>query len=187
MATLTSSFPSKLNLRTTRFETTRFVRGRFLAERIFRGFLFLAAGFFSRIFSPGFFLLIFVGKKCPEKSSTKIPAISSKFYFSPHFCGEKVPRKILQKIPGKILQILYHKNPPTHFCRLAGARFANSQVVAFWGGFFLLPERPFTGVSGPSGPEIEKKKKNLKESLFGGLHKSPRKYLKVKSDYWGYF
>ena len=31
--------------------------------------------------------------------------------FSLHFCGEKVPRKILQEIPGKILQILYDKNP----------------------------------------------------------------------------
>ena len=36
-------------------------------------------------FLPGFFLLIFVGKKCPEKSS--------------------------RKIPGKILQNLYNKNP----------------------------------------------------------------------------
>ena len=36
-------------------------------------------------FVAGFFLLIFVGKKCPEKSS--------------------------RKIPGKILQNLYNKNP----------------------------------------------------------------------------
>ena len=44
----------------------------------------------------GFFLLIFVGKSAQKKSS--------------------------RKIPGKILQNLYNKNSPTHFCRLAGAR-----------------------------------------------------------------
>ena len=33
----------------------------------------------------------------------------------------KVPRKILRKIPGKILQNLYSKRSPTHFCRGAGA------------------------------------------------------------------
>ena len=32
-----------------------------------------------------------------------------------------MPRKILRKIPGKILQNLYNKNPPKHFCRLARA------------------------------------------------------------------
>ena len=31
--------------------------------------------------------------------------------FSPHFCGEKVPRKILQENPRQILQNLYNKNP----------------------------------------------------------------------------
>ena len=72
-----------------------FFQGRVLAERIFRGFLFLGCWIFSRIFSPDFFSS-FVGK-CPEKSSTKIPA--------------------------KILQNLYNKNPPAHFCRLAGAKF----------------------------------------------------------------
>ena len=55
---------------------------------------------FSRIFSPDFFSS-FCGKKCPEKSS--------------------------RKIPGKILQNLYNKNPPTHFCRLAGATFRDSR------------------------------------------------------------
>ena len=49
---------------------------------------------FSRIFSPDFFSS-FLWEKCPEKSS--------------------------RKIPEKILQNLYNKNPPTHFCRLAGA------------------------------------------------------------------
>ena len=58
--------------------------GRFLAERIFCGFLFLGRRIFSRIFSPDFFSS-FCWKKCPEKSS--------------------------RKIPGKILQNLYNKNP----------------------------------------------------------------------------
>ena len=31
--------------------------------------------------------------------------------FSPHFCGKKCPEKSSRKIPGKILQILYNKNP----------------------------------------------------------------------------
>ena len=41
--------------------------------------------------------------------------------FSPHFCGKKCPEKSSRKIPGKILQNLYNKNPPTHFCRLPRA------------------------------------------------------------------
>ena len=44
-------------------------------------------------------------------------------------------------------------------------------MEAFW-----RPERPLTGVSGPSGPKIEKKK-NLKKNRFGGgLQRSLRKY-----------
>ena len=31
--------------------------------------------------------------------------------FSPHFCGKKCPEKSSRKIPGKILQNLYSKNP----------------------------------------------------------------------------
>ena len=31
--------------------------------------------------------------------------------FSPHFCGKKCPEKSSRKIPDKILQILYNKNP----------------------------------------------------------------------------
>ena len=42
----------------------------------------------------------------------------SRRIFSPHFCGKKCPEKSSRKIPGKILQNLYYKNPPTHFCRL---------------------------------------------------------------------
>ena len=60
-----------------------------------RFFVFGPPDFFADLLA-GFFLLIFVGKKWPEKSS--------------------------RKIPGKILQNLYNKNPPTHFCRLAGAK-----------------------------------------------------------------
>ena len=59
-----------------------------------RIFIFGPPDFFAD-FVAGFFLLTFVGKKCPEKSS--------------------------RKIPGKMLENLYNKNPPTHFCRLARA------------------------------------------------------------------
>ena len=45
--------------------------------------------------------------------------------FSPHFCGKKWPEKSSRKIPGKILQNLYNKNPPTHFCRGAGPKIEN--------------------------------------------------------------
>ena len=45
----------------------------------------------------------------------------SRRIFSPHFCGKKCPEKSSRKIPAKILQNLYNKNPPTHFCRMAGA------------------------------------------------------------------
>ena len=31
--------------------------------------------------------------------------------FSPHFCGKKCPEKSSRKIPGEILQNLYNKNP----------------------------------------------------------------------------
>ena len=58
--------------------------GRIVAERTFRGFLFLSRRILSRILSPDFF--------------------SS-------FSWEKVPRKILQEIPDKILQMVYNKNP----------------------------------------------------------------------------
>ena len=73
------------------FDLLGSVFGRTDLSRIF---IFGPPDFFAD-FVAGFFLLIFVGKKCPEKSSRKIPA--------------------------KILQNLYNKNPPTHFCRLGGA------------------------------------------------------------------
>ena len=46
--------------------------------------------------------------------------------FFSHFCGKKCPEKSSRKIPAKILQNLYNKNPPTHFCRMAGASFWRS-------------------------------------------------------------
>ena len=36
----------------------------------------------------------------------------SRRIFSPHFCGKKCPEKSSRKIPAKILQNLYNKNPP---------------------------------------------------------------------------
>ena len=78
-------------------------QGRILAERIFRGFLFLGRRIFSRILSPDFF--------------------SS-------FLWEKVPRKILQENPRQNPPKFIQQKSPTHFCR--GARpitFALSQIV----------------------------------------------------------
>ena len=51
------------------------------------------------------------------------------------FVGKSAQKKSSRKIPGKILQNLYNKNPPTHFCRLAGAK--NSKALTafrtvFW-------------------------------------------------------
>ena len=68
------------------------VRAGFRQNGFFADFYFWAAGFFR-----GF----------------------SRRIFSPHFCGKKCPEKSSRKIPGKILQILYNKNPPTHFCRIS--------------------------------------------------------------------
>ena len=79
-------------------------------ERIFRGFLFLGRRIFSRIFSPDFF--------------------SS-------FLWEKVPEKSSRKIPGKILQNLYNKNPPTHFCRLAGTKLLHAVFLFLFGGIIF--------------------------------------------------
>ena len=45
-------------------------------------------------------------------------------FFSPHFCGKKCEEKSSRKIPGKILQHLYNKNPPTHFCRGGRAKIS---------------------------------------------------------------
>ena len=69
--------------------------GRVLAERIFRGFLFLGRRIFSRIFSPDFF--------------------SS-------FLWEKVPRKILQENPRQNPPKFIQQKSPTHFCRGSGPK-----------------------------------------------------------------
>ena len=61
-----------------------FVRVGFWQNGFFADFLFLSRRIFSRILSPDFFSS-FLWRKCPEKSS--------------------------KKIPGKILQHLYNKNP----------------------------------------------------------------------------
>ena len=79
-----------------------FVRAGFRQNGFFADFYFWAAGFFR-----GF----------------------SRRIFSPHFWGEKVPRKILQENPRKILQNVYNKNPPAHFCRLPRASFANKRAT----------------------------------------------------------
>ena len=64
-----------------------------MAERIFRGFLFLGRRIFSRILSPDFF--------------------SS-------FLWEKVPRKILQENPWQNPPKFTQQKSPTHFYRGAG-------------------------------------------------------------------
>ena len=79
-----------------------FARVRFWQNGFFADFYFWAAGFFR-----GF----------------------SRRIFSPHFCGKKCPEKSSSKIPAKILQNLYNKNPPTHFCRMAGATFARYRIT----------------------------------------------------------
>ena len=58
----------------------------------------------------------------------------SRWTFSPHFCGRKCPEKSSRKI---LLQNLYSKNPPTHFCRLAGQSGGGG-----WGCMKFSPVRP---------------------------------------------
>ena len=47
----------------------------------------------------------------------------SRRIFSPHFCGEKVPRKILQENPRQNPPKFIQQKSPTHFCRGAGPTF----------------------------------------------------------------
>ena len=49
----------------------------------------------------------------------------SRRIFSPHFCGEKVPRKILQENPRQNPPKLIQQKSPTHFCRGAGPKFCS--------------------------------------------------------------
>ena len=46
--------------------------------------------------------------------------------FSPHFCGKKCPEKSSRKIPDRILQILYNKNPRQFSAEVPGQFFALS-------------------------------------------------------------
>ena len=91
---------ARIVLRIARSTKSLTVRAGFRQNGFFADFYFWAAGFFR-----GF----------PRR------------IFSPHFCGKKCPEKSSRKIPGKILQILYNKNPLTHFCRLARATFWRKQ------------------------------------------------------------
>ena len=102
---LTTSWVSHraLPLKTTCFklkQTEEILRVGFWQNGFFADFYFWAAGFF-RGFSRRIFFLIFVGKSAQKKSS--------------------------RKIPTKIFQILYNKNPPTHFCRMAGAKIQKAR------------------------------------------------------------
>ena len=78
------------------------VRVGFWQNGFFRGFLFLGRRIFSRILSPDF----------------------------SHFCGKKCPEKSSRKIPGKILQNLYNKIPDTFLQRGRANNCAN--VVISW-------------------------------------------------------
>ena len=49
----------------------------------------------------------------------------SRRIFSPHFCGKKCPEKSSRKIPGKILQNLYYKNPRHISAEGVGQKFAS--------------------------------------------------------------
>ena len=93
------------------------LRAGFRQNGFFADFYFWAAGFFC-----GF----------------------SRRIFSPHFCGKKCPEKSSRKIPGKILQHLYNKNPPTHFCRLPRAKIHEKFTKVLWrAGRFCPTVRQF--------------------------------------------
>ena len=71
------------------------------------------------------------------------------FFFFSSFLWEKCPEKSSRKIPGKILQNLYNKNPPTHFCRLPRARNPKICSISRFGknfpAIFLGLSRTFPG------------------------------------------
>ena len=78
-----------------------------------------------------------------------------------------------------------------------GVRSPSERDSQTFQGLSLRSERPFTGVSGPSGPKIAKK--SQKESFWGSAKKSPKIPEKVKKytqnwtllgvffDFFGYF
>ena len=56
--------------------------------------------------------------------------------FSPHFCGKKCPEKSSRKIPGKILQNLYNKNPRQLSAEGLGQHFRSHWRNVIIGRFF---------------------------------------------------
>ena len=66
-----------------------------MAERIFRGFLFLSRRIFSRIFSPDFFSSFLWGKSAQKNPPRKSPGKSSKIYTT------KILRHISADWPGQ--------------------------------------------------------------------------------------
>ena len=78
--------------------------GRVLAERIFRGFLFLGRRSFSRIFSPDFFSS-FLWEKVPRKILQENPR-------------ENPPKFIQQKSSDTLLQIGWGETSRSPSCRL---------------------------------------------------------------------
>ena len=83
----------------------------------FADFYFLATGFFGVGFwQNGFFAdFYFWAAGFFRGFSRRI--------FSPHFCGEKGLRKILQENPRQNPPKFIQQKSPTHFCRGAGPRF----------------------------------------------------------------
>ena len=100
------------------------IRVGFWQNGFFADFYFWAAGFL-RGFSRRTFSPHFCGKKCPEKSSSP----------------EKSPRKSFN---------IYNKNPPTHFCRMAGAmKIASERRCAILVHSGLRVAMWITNVQGP--------------------------------------
>ena len=98
--------------------SSNFFKGWFLAERIFRGFLFLGCWILPQIFSPDFF----------------------------SFLWEKVPRKVLQENPQQNPPKIIRQKSPTHFCRGAGPsyfRTIGEQILRCLAGPAVLTEKIF--------------------------------------------
>ena len=89
--------------------------------------------------------------------------------FSPHFCGKKCPEKSSRKIPGKILQNLYYKNPPKFilqkssntFLQIAQGNFSKIKLALFYcRGRFPREKQRFGRFSSlpPSPPPLKDRK-----------------------------
>ena len=59
----------------------------------------------------------------------------SRRIFSPHFCGKKCPEKSSRKIPGKILQNLYNRNPRHISAEGAGQYLSDTPLLRAMGFF----------------------------------------------------